>query len=152
MDAESTNRTKLSVKTVLTIVVIALLAGVAAFFYLDAQNAKQQTPEATQARNQEETERVVSGLGQILLLNSEAEPTVARVEDPSKLQESNRDFYKDVQVDDYLVLYPQRAVIYRESENRIINIAPIINASQLTQTQEEQSTQPAAEGSETPAQ
>jgi len=133
---------------IVALIVTAIAVGIAAFSYNDAQSAKEQSTEAVAERNLEETEQVVSELGSILLLNNDQEPTVARVEDPSVLQESNPDFYKDITVGDYLVLYPQRAVIYRSSERKIINIAPIINTDQLTQTQEEQATQPEVEGSD----
>lgn len=55
----------------------------------------------------------------------------SRVEDPEKLKASNAAFYKDVQVGDYLVIYPKRAIVYRESNDQIVNIAPIINTADL---------------------
>jgi len=135
------------------IVVIALIAtmlavGAAAFFYNDAQDSKEQSPEVVAENNLAETEKIVSELSEILFISSDQEPTVARVEDPAVLQQSNPDFYRNIQVGDYLVLYPQRAIIYRSSETQIINVAPIINTDQLQATQEEQSTQPAVENSD----
>ena len=121
--------------------------GAALYFWNDARDAKNETPDAVAANNIAETERVVRELGDIIIL-SEDSPTVARVEDPSVLKKSNPDFYENIQVGDYLVLYPQRAVIYRSSEKKIINIAPIVNTEQLQQRTEDQQTQPAAEGSE----
>ena len=121
--------------------------GAALYFWNDARDAKNETPDAVAANNIAETERVVRELGDIIIL-SEDSPTVARVEDPSVLKKSNPDFYENIQVGDYLVLYPQRAVIYRSSEKKIINIAPIVNTEQLQQQTEDQQTQPAAEGSE----
>ena len=58
-------------------------------------------------------------------------PTVARVEDPEKLKTSNETFYKDIQKGDYLIIFPKRAIVYRESNDQIINIAPIINTADL---------------------
>ena len=143
---KKSNLPKLSIKTILVAFIIIVLALLAGYFYIDAQDAKKQTPEATAQRNEEETQRVVAELGAIIELNTESQPTVARVEDPAVLQESNPDFYKDVQTGDYLVLYPQRAIIYRGGEDKkIINIAPIINTDQLQATQEDQSAQPEAE-------
>jgi hypothetical protein len=56
------------------------------------------------------------------------QPTVARVENVDTLKKSNPDFYKNVAAGDYLILYPQRAVIYRKTENKIMNVAPIVAA------------------------
>ena len=150
MEQTPTNSTSKMYKIIViaALVVTAIAVGVAAFFYNHAQDAKEQSPEVVAEKNLQETERVVSELKEILLINGDQDPTVARVEDPAVLQESNPDFYKDIQVGDYLVLYPQRAIVYRSSETRIINVAPIINTDQLQATQEDQETQPAAEGSE----
>jgi hypothetical protein len=133
---------------ILAVLAVLLSLGAAVYFWNDAREAKQDSPDAVAAKNLAETERVVSELGEILLLNADQDPTVARVEDPTVLQKSNPDFYKDIQVGDYLVLYPQRAIVYRSSETRIINIAPIVNTEQLQQRTQDQSTQPAAEGSQ----
>ncbi len=119
-------------KVIVVILIVVLSLSAAFYFWNDAQNAKSQTPEAVAAKNQEESKRVIQGLDAILLTESEDAPTVARIEDPAVLQKANEEFYKNAQAGDYLVLYPQRAIIYRESENRIINVAPIINSSQIT--------------------
>ncbi len=120
--------------TVILLLIVALAGlGAAGYFWNDARSAKQQTPEGVAQKNQEETDQVVSSLASIILIEGEDKPTVARVENPDVLKKANQDFYKNVQVGDYLVLYPQRAIIYRLGEKKIVNIAPIINTSQQTQ-------------------
>jgi hypothetical protein len=57
------------------------------------------------------------------------------VEDPAKLKKANAEFYKNVEKGDYLIVFPKRAVIYREQNNQLINIAPIITTSGTTQSQ-----------------
>ena len=69
-------------------------------------------------------------MGKIILLPTDKQPTVAKVEDIDKLKKSNENFYRDVAKEDYLILYPDRAIIYRKKENKIINIAPIVDTSQ----------------------
>lgn len=139
---ENTNKSKMKFGwSILVVLTVVLSLGAAVYFWNDARQAKQETPDAVAAKNLKETERVVNELSKILLLNADQDPTVARVEDPSVLQQSNPDFYKDIQVGDYLVLYPQRAIVYRSSETKIINIAPIVNTEQLQQSNEDQSTQ-----------
>ncbi len=118
-------------KVITVMVVLVLALGAAFYFWNEAQTAKSSTPEAVAARNQEESERVISSLSLVLYTESEDQPTVARIEDPAVLQRANEDFYRNAQAGDYLVLYPNRAIIYRESENRVINVAPIINTSNI---------------------
>lgn len=127
---------KLNWKVLLVIVLVVASLSTAFYFWNDAQNAKVQTPEAIAAKNLEESKRVIGALDQVLYTESEDQPTVARIEKPSALQESNPEFYKNAQAGDYLILYPQRAVIFRESENRVINVAPRVNLNNITGDQQ----------------
>ncbi|MEM6997756.1 MAG: hypothetical protein AAF413_02480, partial [Patescibacteria group bacterium] len=102
-----------------------------------------------QQRNQEESDRVLAGLQKIILFNEE-NPTVARIDDPSVLQSSNPDFYKNAAEGDYLILFPSRAIVYREKDNQIVNIAPIINTQNINQ-QEATDTSTSTEGTDTGA-
>ncbi len=112
---------------------ILLIAAIASsvFFYMKYQDVKMNPSEAITQKNTEETVRVLDKLKAVLLVAETEAPTVARVEDPEKLKTSNQEFYKDILQGDYLIIFPKRAIIFRESENRLINIAPIINASEL---------------------
>lgn len=122
---------KLTIKTIVIGLLIVALTGLSIYFWTDARQARQSSPEGVAQKNVAETTEVIDSLGKILLLSADQEPTVARVENPDTLKQSNPDFYKDIQQGDYLVLYPQRAIVYRKDINQIINIAPIINASNL---------------------
>ncbi len=114
------------------LVLFVALAGAVLYFWNDARVAKQNTADAVDQRNQEETAQVITELSEILLIKTDDEPTVARVEDPEVLRNSNEEFYADAEAGDYIILYPRRAIIYRSSNQQIINVAPIINTSQLT--------------------
>lgn len=120
-----------NVKSLLLILVVVLSLGSALYFWQDARDARSQTPEAVAARNQEETARVLGAVNEVLLTESETDPTVARIEDAEVLRGANPDFYKNAQDGDYLILYPQRAIIYREAEDLVVNVAPIINTSEI---------------------
>ncbi len=56
-------------------------------------------------------------------------PAVATIQDKEKVKQSNAEFYKYAENGDFLVIYKNRAIIYREGENKIINIAPIVNST-----------------------
>ena len=106
--------------------------GLAFFFYTRYTDIRDNPTGEIEARNQEESARITGALQEIIVFNEE-DPTVARIEDPSALQLSNPDFYADAQPGDYLVLFPSTAIIYREVDDRIINVAPIIHTQGLTQ-------------------
>ncbi len=115
------------------LLILVLVGGLAGtMYYKDRAEKVEADPTSVQKeKNQVETDRVLTALKRTLLISETDAPTVARVEDPEKLKASNAAFYKDVQVGDYLVIYPKRAIVYRESNDQIVNIAPIINTADL---------------------
>jgi predicted S18 family serine protease len=115
---------------VLAVLIVASLAG-AAYFYKKYQDVQKDPNQLVASKNAAESGRVIENLKNIILIEETDQPTVARVDDPEKLKKTNEDFYKNVQKNDYLVLYPKRAIIFREAESKIVNIAPIISSSQL---------------------
>lgn len=111
--------------------VLALAGIVGSIYFFKKYNDIKENPTAEiEQKNQEESDRVLSKLTEIIVFNEE-NPTVARIEDPAVLQSSNPDFYKNAQTGDYLVLFPSRAIVYREADNKIINLAPIINTQNI---------------------
>lgn len=128
------SKRKISKSTIAWIVLIVVLLasiGAALYFKNEVDKVKSDPAAAQVEKNQAETDRVMTALKKVLFVGEQDAPTVARVEDPEKLKKSNQEFYKDVLAGDYLVIFPKRAVIYRESNNQIINIAPIINTADL---------------------
>lgn len=128
-----------SKKTWLVVVGVVLLVaaiGSSVYFYTQYNDVKNNPSDAIAEKNTEETDRVLTALKAVLLINETDSPTVARVEDPEKLKSSNTEFYKDVQTGDYLIIFPKRAIIFRESSNQVINVAPIINTSELKAQQD----------------
>lgn len=117
------------------VIILALLlviaVGAGAFIYMRYRDLQSDPKSAITEKNQAETDRVLTSLKQTLLIGETDAPTVARVEDPEKLKSSNQEFYKDIVKGDYLIIFPKRAIIYRESNDQIINIAPIINTADL---------------------
>lgn len=110
---------------------LILAVGFGGYMYWRYRDVSSDPASAISEKNQEETDRVLTGLKKRLLIGETEAPTVARVEDPEKLKKSNAEFYKDVLKGDYLIIFPKRAIIYREENDQIINLAPIINTSEL---------------------
>lgn len=122
--------TKHWLKIVFGLLLLAAIAA-AAFYYKQYRDVRSNPGEIVQERNAEETQRVLTKLKAVLRIDETEAPTVARVDDPGKLKQTNEEFYKNVEQGDYLILYPKRAILFRETNSQIINLAPIINTSDL---------------------
>lgn len=104
----------------LTAVIVILLAviGVLVWKYQQAS-----TDEAT--KNKETSQRIVSKISDLYIVPTNEEPTVALVQDKSKL--GNQEFFKKAQNGDYLIIYQKDkiALIYREKDNKLVNVGPV---------------------------
>lgn len=133
-------------KIFVTILILLLTAGGAGgtyYFYTkytDAQN-KLNNPEVTA---QAEVDRLVTLMSKIIELPEGEQPTVATVLDKDKLKDQA--FFAKAENGDKVVIYTQaqKAILYREGINKIIEVAPI----QITQP--ENSAIPTARPTSTP--
>lgn len=74
--------------------------------------------------NQEKAREVVEQVQEIMDIDTSVEPTVATIVDVQKLREQNP-FYNKAENGDYLIVTPTRAILYRESENKILDVVPV---------------------------
>lgn len=120
---------KSKVLIVVGVVVIALLAAAAGFFFYQYMNLKQ-NPNAV---SQETTKRIVQKVSQLYALPKDEEPTIAEVKDKDKLKEQA--FFKDASNGDYILIYTKTkiALLYREKENKLMNVGPIAISDQDAQ-------------------
>ena len=72
-------------------------------------------------------EGVVNKLNKIIVLPNE-EPIIETINDAEGLKKESP-FYANVENDDKILIFPKasRIIIYREKENKIINVGPIID-------------------------
>lgn len=113
------------VKVVVTVIVFLLLAcGIAGtvYFYNKYQQLKADPVVAAKEINKE----ILENVGKLTVLPSGEEPTIATVSDKDKL--NTQIFFKDAENQDKLIVYvtTKKAILYRPSTNKIINIAPIL--------------------------
>lgn len=108
--------------------VIALLAIFAIKTYTNLREARQEL-QAIQndpnAKAKEESKKIVDEVGKLVVLPQGEEPTVATVTDPTKL--NDQPFFANSLAGDKVLIYQdaQRAILYRPSENKVIEIAPL---------------------------
>jgi hypothetical protein len=107
---------------ILLILVVALIAGLV---YMFVQNKRLRSPDEQTKIQEENNQRIVDKVMQLILVPDE-EPTLATIVNVDNLRKTNPDFYKDAVNGDQLVIYSSKAIIYRESDDIIINVAPVI--------------------------
>lgn len=110
-------------KLVLRLVYILIVVGALGFGIVQYRNNNDLRNNPDKVAAQEST-RITEKVGAFYNLPSET-PTIATVEDKEKLKD--QPFFKDAVNGDRILIYQgaRLAIIYRESENRLINVGPI---------------------------
>ena len=107
---------------VLGILVLGL-AGTTLTFYKKAKSLKTNPQQVAQ----EENKKIIDAVGKLVLLPEGETPTIATVTDASKLK-SQQAFFTRAEEGDKVLIYTSalKALMYRPSENKIIEIAPLV--------------------------
>jgi cytoskeletal protein RodZ len=119
---KSGKKSPVAALVVAAVVVIGGLVAFSVYQYKQAEYLK--TPEGVAEIAKKDSDELVSKVSQLIKLPDE-EAVVATVDDKDKLRE--QPFFVDVENGDKVLIFSaaSRAVIYRPSENRIINSGPI---------------------------
>ena len=72
----------------------------------------------------EEDKEILARLGKILLL-PEGVPTMAIITNVDILKEQQPSFFANAKNNDHLIVYPDRAILYDDNANKIIQIGPV---------------------------
>jgi uncharacterized protein YneF (UPF0154 family) len=121
-------------KLILIILVLVLAGGFAWSFYSYRQVQMQLDQVANQRLSEKEIATLISKVGKHIVLPADQEPTIATVQDASALAEQ-QPFFKDANNGDTLFIYNDRAILYRESKDVIINVGPVSIQSKDAQDQ-----------------
>jgi|GEM_PF-5321652 len=116
-------RVTLSRRNMLTLLAVLVLAG--AIAYLFWQNMQLRSPEYQAEAQKRANTELIDRVSKVVVLPTDQEPTIATITKVDELKKVNATFYGDAQDGDKILFYSTRAVIYRESEGKIINIAPV---------------------------
>lgn len=117
----------------LILLVVAIVAIGSTIYFMNRYNAAQKEVDRLsnpQEIAKQEQEQLVAAVGQLVELPQGETPTVATVSDVSKLQDQA--FFASAENGDKVLIYTQakKAVLYRPSTNKLIQIAPINLGSQ----------------------
>ncbi len=121
-------------KLILLLLVLLLVAVALAIFFYKRYQSTQVLLSNPQAANQAQTKALVQKVGKFMELPQGEDPTVATVLDRDKLK--SEPFFATAKNGDQLLIYPKakKAILYRPSENKIINVAPLSIGSDASPT------------------
>lgn len=127
-------KSRVNIIIAISAVLLVVIGGVAVFLFKQNMDLRN-NPDAA---NQEKTARLVEKVGKLYALPTDEEPTLAEVSDKEKLKE--QPFFKNVENGDFILIYPnaKTAILYREAENKLINVGPIAIESAQGETEGQQ--------------
>lgn len=119
MQLKRTNKT--TVIYIVAAVVLLVAIGAAGLFAKKYYDLKANPNQASQ----EDTKKITDKVGKLYQLPKDETPILGKVKDKEKLKDQA--FFKDSQNGDDLLIYQKArvAVIYRDGENKLINVGPI---------------------------
>lgn len=95
----------------------------------DLKEQTEQNQNNPAVKSAEENKQLIEQIRKLIILPEDEEPTIATVNDLSKLQ--NQPFFANAQIGDKVLIYnkAKKAILFRPSENKIIELAPLIDNS-----------------------
>ena len=121
MDSEKPAAKVSKILIIVGSVVLLALAAATGYFFMKYQSIKKNPGQVAQA----EVDRVVKLVGQLITLPKDESPTLATIQDREKLKD--QPFFTNSKNGDIILIYTkaQKAIVFREKENKIINVGPI---------------------------
>ena len=107
-------------------VALIVVAGLAGYFWYQIRTAKQNIEVNTEFQKMEnEADAVIQKVGQLMVLPTDEEPTVATVTDLNALK--GQPFFTGAKMGDKVLIYTnaKKAILYDPVANKIVNVAPI---------------------------
>lgn len=144
MDGISSNKRfkKMNAKRWLVAILVLVLAAGAAWVAYDYSQVRKENKRLSNPSEAAKlaTTQLVEDVGKLVQLPAGETPTIATVSDASKLK--NQAFFAKAENGDKVLIYTQakRAILYRPSTNKVIEIAPINLGNNETQNSTQQNT------------
>lgn len=107
-------------------VILLAAVGFGTKSYADLRHARTELAAMrSQSPAEDETKQIVERVSQLVVLPENEEPTLATVTDQSKL--ASQPFFANAETGDQVLIYTkaQRAILFRPSNNKIIEVAPL---------------------------
>lgn len=113
-----------AIGTVLGVLVAIIAVAASIYFYVQWHQAQQLLKNPSLVA-QQQTDQLIAQVSKLIEFPKNEVPTIATVSDVSKLK--NQAFFQDAKNGDKVLIYTnaRKAILYRPSENKIIDVAPI---------------------------
>lgn len=124
------NNSKIWVIAIAALAVIGVIGFLLIRTQLQLKELKNQANSGSQNSNttssQEDNKKLIDQIGKLIILPTDEEPTIATVNDLSKLQ--GQPFFEKAQIGDKVLIYniARKAILFRPSNNQIIELAPLV--------------------------
>jgi hypothetical protein len=115
----------------IVVIVVLIVAAIPAYYYYNQYKNAQMLLQNPNASATAEAKDLVNKVGKLMVLPTTETPTIATVSDINKL--AGQAFFANAQNGDKVLIYAQtkEAILYRESINKIIQVAPVNLGSNL---------------------
>ncbi|HMS25076.1 MAG TPA: hypothetical protein PKB15_05245 [Acidimicrobiia bacterium] len=110
---------------IIMMAVLAFIAlGGAVFSFLQLQDAEKDAKKNPKVAEKQQVSSIVNKVKKLIDVPKNETPSIVNVEDATKLK--SQSFFTNVKNGDTILLYTKakKAIIYRESTNKIINVGP----------------------------
>ena len=122
---EEMSQIELSKPMITLIAVVAVIVvGLVIMFIAGASKDDEITKDVQAEVSQEELQSIIAKVGELIILPEGQEPMVATVQDAEKLA-LEKPFFIGSQNGDRVLLYQDKAIIYRPEEHKLINVGPV---------------------------
>ena len=121
---------KLIIVTI-ALAVVSIAGGCTAYYYFSQYNTLKNSPDVVA---KEETENLISKVSALMELPQGEDPTIATVMDKDKIK--SQPFFENTENGDKVLLYvtAKKAILYRPSTNKVVEVAPIFTDGSATTT------------------
>jgi len=96
------------------------------FSYLKAQHELNvlKDPVAQEAATKVENDKLIQKIGKLIELSTTEDPVVGTVNDAESLAKQQK-FFVNAKNGDKVLIYQDKAIIYRPTDNKLINVGPV---------------------------
>ena len=130
---KSKNKGLVVTLTVLVLLLVSALGYTGYLLYESKNMSAEEAAKVAGAYQEKELEVIIAKVGKHLLLPEDKEAELGTVLNIEELKNEYPEFYKNAKNGDKLLFYPDRAILYDLDNDIVLNVAPIIDPSALTQ-------------------
>lgn len=129
-------------KKILSILILIIILLLAFAIFKKFYNPKDELGKKTEQLSDKQTTAIVKKISKLIVVPADEKPMIVPISNADELIAEQR-FYIGSEDGDYVIVYPnaKKAIIYRESENKLINVGPVIIDQPATTTQQSTTTQ-----------